>query len=179
MDAANLTDRAATSFPFYVRKLDKKSSWGHVSDMVDDRKQKVPNAIFGGDQLRFSLYRISSVDDLKRVTIALNAGRNRLKDQVDYVAFTDDELERSDIEVINDVPGETPCATANSLHVDVCAGNYASFETLCHNAIYAKRPAFRIKKGEVKVLIEELLSFGCCAVVVENEPSDCQCAQFL
>ena len=153
MDAASLIERAATPFPFFVRKLDKKSSWGHVDDKVQKRKEDVPPAIFASNNLRFSLYQIGNLDDLKRVTIALNAGRNRLKDQVDYVAFSAADLERSEIEIVGDAPGDTPCAAANSLHVDIAAISYACFEMLCHGAIDVGRPAFRVTKGEVKALI--------------------------
>lgn len=76
------------------------------------------------------------------------------------------------------MPVETPCAAANLLHVDVSATSHSCFESLCHNAIDATRPAFRVKKGEVKVLIEEMRSLGCCAVVLENKPHDCECVRF-
>ena len=175
MDAANVEQRAAIPFPFFVRKLDKKGTWGHESDEIKARKKAVPPEVFKLGKLRFSLYEIGSLEDLKRVSIALNRKRHRLKDQVDYIAFSAEDLANSGINVIGDVPGETYCAAANALHVDIDAASYECFELLCHNAFDTNRPAFRVTRGEVKTLINELRDFGCSSIQ-DRETDVCGCA---
>ncbi len=173
MDAAELQQLAGLPFPFYVRKLDKKSSWGHESDVAEDRSAAAVKAVFDPSKLRFSLYLINNFEDLTRVTVGINAGRHRLNDQVDYVAFATDEFDLAEIELLDDVLGETPCFAANSLHVDVRAGEYSAFGKLCSDVIAKSRSAFRITKGKAKEMVSSMEKFGC--VAFGETDSKCPC----
>ncbi len=165
---------AGLKYPFYVRKLDKRSRWGHKTDEIEERKRSVCKAIFDPAKTLFSLYQIHSDEDLKRVTIALNASRERLNDQVDYVAFKASEINFADINIIEESPGETDCVAANNLHVDVEGANGLRFLALCSAAIDANREAFRITRSNAKRMAEEMRNYGC---LVFAEGTSCKCQQ--
>ena len=66
----SFSDRMGTGgFPVYVRKLDKKSTWGHDSDDVSKRLEHILARFFPEADDRFSLYLVNSDDELKRVVV--------------------------------------------------------------------------------------------------------------
>ena len=85
-----------------------------------------------------------------------------MKDQIDLVAFTLDEVGEAGLSV-DHCEGDTDCATANRLHVDVYGSDHAAYATLCQAVFSRQRPAFRITKSEAKRMAEELDAFGCQA----------------
>ena len=174
MDAESLPEKAGVPFPFYVRKLDKKSVWGHSSDEVESRKFSAAQAVFNPKKLRFSLYLVRSWNDLVRVTVALNAGRNRLNDQVDFIAFGANDISTASINILPEIPGETDCAAANKLHVDIEASEYSKFQAICSSTIDKNREAFRVTKKAAKKMVIALKDFGCLAFP-ENNQGSCEC----
>ena len=166
------SDRLGTDgFPVFVRKLDKRSTWGHTSDAIEERLSSVVRLMFPKDNSRFSLYEVGSDDELKRVVAGLNSFRRRLKDQMDLVAFTKEELEQAGIR-FDDSPGNTGCKTADKLHVDVFASEHSAFSDLCKAVFLRERLAFRITKSEAKQIAEELKAFG-CLVFPDNKTCPC------
>jgi len=159
----SFSDRFGTSgYPVFVRKLDKKSVWGHVSDDIGDRIPRVSSDVFSENENRFSLYSVTSDDELMRVVIGLNSFRRRLNDQMDLVAFTRAEIEEAGIVVV-ETPGNTECESANRLHVDIHAADHTAYYQLCESAITRQRPAFRVSKSEAKSIARQLNVFGCHA----------------
>lgn len=151
------------TFPLYLRKLDKKSRWGHPDDGMKDRVAVATAEIFPDPDDEYSLYLIRSANDLCRVVVALNLRRNRPNDHVDVVGFLESEIIASEIEILQ-VPGETECAAANALHVDISPSAQDSFSRLCRLAMEAGREAVRIGKTSVAEMLAEQTARGCEAI---------------
>lgn len=166
------TDRFGTSgYPLYVRKLDKKSSWGDGSDPGDARLDRVLMSLFPPNEMKYSLYLLRSDTDLARVVVGLNSYRDRLNDKVDLIAFTGPELQAAEIS-FDDALGDTNCIAANKLHTDVSAVTRDSYERLCKAAFDINRPAVRIGKVEAKEMVAQLRDFGCHAF---EQSAPCPC----
>ncbi len=159
-------------FPLYLRKLDKKSRWGHPDDAIDGRVSVAAAEIFPSPDNCFSLYLIRSRADLCRVVVALNLRRNRRNDHIDVVGFLESEITASEIQILQ-VPGETECAAANALHVDISASSQDSFSRLCRLAMQAGREAVRIGKTSVAEMLTEQINLGCEAIT-ENATCGCR-----
>lgn len=157
-------------FPAVVRKLDRKSSWGHQDDAIDDRVVNAVGAIFPSD--RVSFYRLSSLMDLERVVVGFNMKRDRRKSRIAFVGFTEDELLACKLDIISGIAGDTDCLWANGLHIDV-VGSIDKFSILCRNAFVANRDAFQVSQGDSKNLADRLESEGCKAFANNSECSHC------
>jgi len=142
-------------YPVYIRKLDKKSVWGHHSDDLEERVVTAVGGVFPAREPRYSFYLARSDEELKRIVVALNGFRLRPNDKIDFIAFTEDELATVEITIAK-LPGNTECKAANHLHVDVHAGTHSNFSSLCQNAFSARRNTFRVSKKEAKAMWQEL-----------------------
>jgi len=149
--------------PLYLRKLDKKSRWGHPDDAINDRVAVATAEFFPYPNNCFSLYLIRSTNDLCRVVVALNLRRNRRNDHIDLVGFLESEITASEIQILQ-VPEETECAAANALHVDISSSSQDSFTRLCRLAMEAGREAVRIGKTSVAEMLAEQIARGCEAI---------------
>lgn len=159
-------------FPLYLRKLDKKSRWGHPDDAIADRVAVATTETFPYPGNCFSLYLIRSMDDLRRVVVALNLRRNRRNNDIDLVGFLESEITASEIQILQ-VPGETDCAAANVLHVDISSSSQDSFSRLCRLAMNAGREAVRIGKTSVAEMLAEQINLGCEAIT-DNAACGCR-----
>lgn len=172
MDDVSLLARMGTNtFPSLVRKLDKKSDWGHASSPTIGRASTAAAKVFPRAKDAYSFYRVNSYDDLAKVVIGLNSNRNRLKEKMDLIAFTEAELLACDIS-ISETQGKTTCKTANSMHVDAHSMSFDSFIGLCGNSMDGNRESFRISKTEVGNMLGFLEDLGCEAV---PDNSNCSC----
>lgn len=160
-------------YPILVRKLDKKSTWGDVSDVSGDRIEHIASHVFPAAESQFSLYQVNSDDELKRVVVGLNSYRQRLRDKIDFVAFTHAEITTAGLSIV-DSPGNTLCDAANRLHVDIVAPSpgHAAFRRLCAKVVEAHRPTFRISRVKAREMVGELKQYGCH---VFEANTDCPC----
>lgn len=129
------------SFPVYLRKLDKRSHWGHPDDPRDLRIETAVADVFHPSAAAFSLFRAANDEDLYRIVVGLNSLRKSLSQQIDFVAFTESEIVSAGIH-LSVTPGETTCHSANRLHVDASATRVDSIRHLCRDLFNANRQAF-------------------------------------
>jgi len=170
-----LIHRFGTDGPAYIRKLDKKSTWGDRTDTPEERLIKTVDGVFpsSGEPQRYSFYWAASDEELKRIVVALNGFRHRKNDKIDFIAFTKDELVSANISIC-EVPGDTECKAANRLHIDVKASVYKAYSSLCQMAFSVNRVAFRVSKPEAKAMWQELDEHGCEAI---DTNSNCRCTE--
>jgi hypothetical protein len=157
--------------PVYLRKLDKRSHWGHSEDPSDSRTETAVAEVFHPSETAFSLFKAVNDEDLYRIVVGLNSLRASLSQQIDFVAFTESELLSAGI-TLSVTPGETTCHAANRLHVDGSASGDDSLRQLCHALFGANRAAFRVTKSEASEIAAHMQAFGCQAVITD---SVCQC----
>jgi hypothetical protein len=157
--------------PVYLRKLDKRSHWGHSEDPRDSRTETAVAEIFQPSEMAFSLFKAANDDDLYRIVVGLNSLRASLSQQIDFVAFTESEIASAGIR-LSETPGETTCHSANRLHVDGSATRDSSLRQLCQDVFATNRQAFRVTKSEASEIAAHMQAFGCEAVVPD---SACQC----
>ena len=158
--------------PLYLRKLDKRSHWGHSADPSESRIETAAAEVFHPSEAAFSLFRAANDEDLYRIVVGLNSLRASLSQQIDFVAFTESEIASAGI-MLSETPGETTCHSANRLHVDGSATRDNSIHQLCHDLFAANREAFRVTRSEASEIASHMQAYGCEAVVPE---SVCQCA---
>lgn len=161
-----------TNFPAYIRKLDKKSTWGHADDDFDGRAQAAADGVFPEVATVFSLYLVRNDDDLKRVIVGLNMCRDRRKSRIALIAFTKEEVSHAGFAIHENVTGETECDWANNLHIDI-SGDSNAASSLCRNAISAGREAFQIGAGDAKKFADSLEQDRCKAFAVNNCCAHC------
>lgn len=111
-----------------------------------------------------SLYLVSSDQELRRVTIGLNANRSSLKESLEFVTLLPATIERYGIGV-NQTPGDLKCGFANRLHFDATATDQ-QLEALCRELMAAKQLVAKLTKGMMKLAAEEANEQGCAAATV-------------
>ena len=69
--------------PAYVRKLRRRSDWGEPTDDQGQRIKDAVEKLFRSQaELEISIYLVNNDEDLRRVALGMNAGRDSLKEAV-------------------------------------------------------------------------------------------------
>lgn len=165
------TKTGQIDLPVYLRKLDKRSHWGHSEDPHESRIETAVREVFHPNEMGFSLFKAANDADLYRIVIGLNSLRASLSQQIDFVAFTESVIAAAGIR-LSVTAGETNCHSANRLHVDGSATRDSSLRQLCQDLFAVNRQAFRVTKSEASAIATHLQLFGCEAVA---SGSICQC----
>ena len=147
--------------PFFLRKLPRKHSWGDSSTPPDQRIDEVVRIVFLRDPKPYSLFQIATDDDLRRVTMGVNSGRDSLKEDVAYIPILPEELIAAGIPVDQSI-GDTRCHLANRLHRDIPAQE-AQLRTLCRTIIEANRSVLSLKRNQLVSWETQTKAEGCLA----------------
>ena len=145
--------------PVFIRKLTRKSHWGDDS-VQEDRLGPALSNMFDASDSTFSFYRVETVTQLAQVAIGLNSKRGSLREQIDFVPFTEAEI--SGLRLVQN-KGETECDAANKLHVDVVAG-IQELSAMCEMAMKNKRLAGRLSKNWIAGKLNEPQLSNCHAI---------------
>ena len=153
--------------PFYVRKLARKSHWA-IDAADDERIASVVSNVFSevdadDNWNDLSFYVVNQDSDLHKIAIGLNSNRSSLREQLDLVAFTADELEACDLVPVS-TPGQTACGCTNRLHVDIRVTT-ETISNLCRAAFSNSRQSGRLKKNPMQAIIDSLTTTNCDAIV--------------
>jgi hypothetical protein len=150
--------------PVFLRKMNKKTDWGSDETPPDERVSDIIDAVFGRKTYPYSVYLVQSDEELHRVIIGMNGGRESLTAESHFVAIHGHELEASRIRVDHTpAAGMTSCRFANSLHHDLAAEN-AQLKALCLRLIAAGRKATTFTKGRTRVILPGAEAIGCLAI---------------
>lgn len=164
--------RPGVGLPVFLRKI-RRSDWGAEGDAKEARVENAVLRVFLDDAPPYSLYAISSDEDLRRVLLALNANRTalvseedkaneRLRDSLDYVLFLADETRQAGVTFAT-TPGNTPCGYANGLHMDMSAIS-DQLRRLCGLAIADGRRATRCGRGDMGEVVAAATKEQCRSV---------------
>ena len=164
---------ASMSAPVILRKLDKRSHWGHEADDAESRIATATADVFESGAQPFSLFRAADDEQFYRIVVGLNARRASLAQQIDFVAFTESEIVSAQIE-LSETEGETECGAANRLHVDASPLTSESISQLCRETFATNRQAFRVTKSEASEIVSRMKQDGCKAVVKD---AFCECVR--
>lgn len=107
----------------------------------------------------FSIYLINTDEDLRRVTLGINAGRPSKTEVLPLVAFLPNEFANLRI-TLTQTPGNLYCGYANSLHYDFAADN-AILANLCETAMKKGRLAGNCAKAMMKDALVEATKENC------------------
>lgn len=150
--------------PVYIRKLRRRGDWGYADDA--NQPQRVRDAVdkvfFSTTNPHVSLYLIESDDDLRRVALGLNAGRDSLKEAICFVALLPDELSQCGISAMP-TPGTLTCPAANRLHHDTTP-TVEQLTQLCDLAMKNGRDVGHCSKGMMNDVIDRAKSEKCLLV---------------
>ena len=159
-----LADLIQPPGPIYLRKLNKKTDWGSDETPPDERVSDIIHLVFNRVTYPYSVYLVRTDEELRRVIIGMNGGRESLSAESHFLAIQDAELDAASIEVTHTpLEGITRCQFANLLHHDLQAGN-KQLETLCLRLIATGRKAATFTKGRTKAIVPEAEDLGCLAV---------------
>lgn len=163
--------------PAFVRKVRRRSDWGQPGDGQELRVKDAVEKLFRSQaEPELSVYLVECDDDLRRVALGLNAGRDSLKEAVAFVAFLPAEIRSLGIQC-DHTPGNAnlPCPHANSLHHDLVATD-DQLMTLCESAMKAGREAGNCSPGAMKEAFAEAEKENCRTV---SQTGNCQVAKCL
>ena len=164
---------ASMRVPVFLRKIDKRSHWGHETDSAESRIATASADVFKSGGQLFSLFRVADDEQFYRIVVGLNARRASLAQQIDFVAFTESEIVSAQIELL-ETEGETECVAANRLHVDASPMTSHSISQLCQEAFAVNRQVLRITKSEASEIVARMEVDGCKAVVRD---AFCECVR--
>jgi hypothetical protein len=165
----SLSDIVQPPTPVYLRKLDRKTDWGSDDVPSEVRAEDVVRLVFHRNTHPYSVYLVGSDEDLRRVIIGMNGGRQSLSSESYFIA-----LHPGDLGVIGlraehtPAEGATACKFANSLHHDIVAEE-PEITALCVHLFRDGRRVRYFSKGRTKLLIPEAEAIGCHAAV-KNSP---------
>ena len=146
--------------PVFVRKLRRRGDWGDEADDLTTRAINAVNKVFRTPpEPVISVYLVNCDEDLRRVALGINAGRDSLTEPVPFVAFPVAELYAVGIE-IRETLGILPCAFANRLHRDLVATD-EQLEKMCEAAMRNGRMVGNCSSGMMKEAREEALKEKC------------------
>jgi hypothetical protein len=142
---------------------------------VDSRTELAAEKVFFGSQSEpeYSLYLVSSDDDLRRVAIGMNSGRSSYTEPVAMVAFLESELLGLNITCAK-TNGATQCEYANNIHFDITATNQQLLD-LCRTAILAGRVAGNCTESNMKDVVRAATSEKCLVIVPGGPCSASNC----
>ena len=156
--------------PVFIRKLTRKSHWGDTNTEQESRLSfALSNMFCDNEGSKFSFYRAESVIELAQMAIGLNSNRGSLKEQIDFVPFSEEEL--SGLELVQ-TPGETNCYAANKLHFDVVA-KIQLLSDLCKVAMQNNRMAVRLSKNWLEKKLNEPRISNCYAITKIADKCKC------
>lgn len=147
--------------PVFLRKLPRKADWNPPDTPPERRVRAVVEKVFLCDPNPYSLYRVESDNELRRVSVGYNGvrDRDRLHADLDWLTIRADELAAADIEPTR-TAGTTLCGFANARHYDIPADAERLAE-LCRALIAANRPLVSLRKGRLKPWVETGRTEGC------------------
>jgi hypothetical protein len=152
----------------YLRKLDRKTDWGSDETPQQERVQDVVRLVFHPDTHPYSVYLVQSDEDLHRVIIGMNGGRQSLASESYFIALQPDDLDAVGLHAVHTpAEGTTRCRYANSLHYDICASE-PEIVVLCLHLFRDGRRVRYISKGSTKLLIPAAEASGCYAAVKDS-----------
>ena len=159
--------------PVFVRKLTRKSHWGIAADPLAERLELAVEKVFPEQSGVFSVFRIETDDDLRRVALAFNANRSSHIERLDLVAFTPVELRRCQISSENVPESRTPCDHANRRHYHLSA-TQAQLHNLCELAMTAGRQAVSLTTATMRDVVKAAEEDG-CQIVSSDPDGECIC----
>ena len=159
-----LAGLARPSGPVFLREMNRKTDWGSDESPPDERVSDIIDLVFNRKTYPYSVYLVRTDEELRRVIIGMNGGRESLTAESHFIAIRAEELDAAGIGH-DHTPGEgiTRCHFANSLHHDLTAEN-DQFKALCLALIAAVRKAATFTKGRTRAIVPEAEALGCLAV---------------
>jgi hypothetical protein len=148
--------------PVFIRKLARASHWGQPDIPIDQRVQDaVKKAFRNQPEPEISIYRVSSDEELRRVTVGMNANRSSLHEALAFAVLLPEELEQHGIQ-LTQTPGDLKCEFANRLHYDAVATDQ-QLEALCRAVMMSGRTEGRCPPAVMKDAAQAALAEGCAA----------------
>ena len=148
--------------PIYLRKLRRKADWGSDATPIASRVADVVEVVFLRDPNPYSLFRVETDEELRRIVIGLNGGRPSLTIDSDFVPLLLTDLIDAGVEP-KPALGETLCGIANLLHYDLRATPH-QLACVCHAVIKQQRRMVHISKSMLRPLAEQARKDGCRVV---------------
>ena len=169
-----LEDTIGLPGPIYLRKLRRKADWGSDATPTELRVADVVRAVFLCDPNPYSLFRVETDEELRRIVIGLNGGRPSLTIDSDFIPLLPVDFIDAGVEPEHSF-GDTRCGIANALHYDIPA-TPEQLTHICHALIEQQRKVVHLSKAMLKPLAEQARSDG-CRVVAESQGctvADCE-----
>lgn len=164
----SLADIVQPPMAVYLRKLDRKTDWGSEETPPEERAEDVVRLVFQPDSNSYSVYLVRSDEDLHRVIIGMNGGRQSLSSESYFIALQPGDLDAIGLHADHTpAEGATNCRYANSLHHDIVASE-SEIVALCLRLFRDGRRVRYISKGKTRLLIPAAEASGCYAAVKDS-----------
>ena len=157
----------------FIRKLDNRNHWNAYQDNADmvSASQLVAEKVFREDGDRYSLWYISTDQELYGVVASLTANATPKDKNIDFIWIAESELKEVDI-VFKRIP-EGNCLHIKNLHFNAVI-NSTIAQRLCYTLMIGKRTAHRCQKAQTILILEHQQKLGCKATDVNSLNCECE-----
>ena len=168
LSAPSFTDIALEFPSVYLRKLQRKADWGSEETLIHERVGVVASLVFDRETYPFSVFLVTTDEELHRVIIGMNGGRQSLSADSSFLMMHPDDLAAAGLEATH-TPGEgmTACHHANLLHYDIEASDQ-EIKMLCKHLIQQQRKVHYFSRGRTKLLVSPAEAIKCRAAVKDS-----------
>ncbi len=164
-----LEDKYGITLPVYIHKIDRNSYW-NCEDGIEQGVENALNNVFNSHDYIYSLWLITSEQDLHCVAATLNANRGSPSEEIPFIWITQKDLEQIGLSSVQVDEGK--CIYAQKLHFNVTIEPSKAKE-LCYLLMDKIKKAARCTKKEMKLVVEVQEKRGCQAY--KNHPEACNC----
>lgn len=161
-EAITLADTVGLPGPLFLRKLRRKADWGSIETPIEERAVSAALSVFPVHSKPYSVFRVTTDDEFKRIILGLNSGRRKLDGDSDFIAVLPRELASLGI-AVERTPGETLCRLANSLHFDM-SPTEDQVREMCHQLLAQGRAVVHLGKSMIRPLVVQARTEGCLVV---------------
>jgi hypothetical protein len=159
--------------PAFIREIRSRTRWNPEGcNTIEERARAVSENLFDAVDHLYSVWLVSTEQDLYSVIAARTDNRNPRERDIDFIWVTEDELKEIGIAAENHPGGN--CLNAQHLHFNVPIEPHMA-EKLCDYLMRKGREAKRfVKKTHTKPVLEHQKKLGCKAADSDLEQCDCE-----
>lgn|GEM_PF-2800934 len=158
--------------PVYIHKIGRATYWNFKNGLIDQAVKHAQREIFNSNDFFYSLWLISSEEDLAYVAANLNSTRDSLTEEIYFIWIYKCELDDLGLSPLKVSEGK--CLYVRKLHFNVFI-KPDNAKSLCHRLMTGRREYAKCTKGQMKQVQKMLEQQGC--KVCDNCPEMCKCEE--
>ncbi len=166
----SLEDKYDIKLPVYIHKIDRSSYWV-CEDGIEQGVENALNNIFNSHDYIYSIWLVTSEQDLCCVAATLNANRGSPTEEIPFIWMTQEDLEHIGLIPVHVDEGQ--CIYAQKLHFNVSIEPNKAKE-LCYLLMSKVKKSAKCTKKQMKLVVDIQQNRGCKAYKNRLEVCNCE-----